>query len=94
MGQVKRLWQDKIEEINSDFMDSKISFNDAYRALCNLGYDPDYAADSLESGQQERNLRTVLLVEPDQSELFPEAEQVTFTGMKYGEAKYDKETKG
>jgi len=49
MGQVKRLWQDKVEKVHEDYIEKAIDYEEAYRRLCRLGYEPDYASDSLES---------------------------------------------
>ncbi len=52
MGKVKQLWQEKTDKVHDDFVNKKITFTEAYKALCQLGYGPDYAIDSLDSCSQ------------------------------------------
>ena len=52
MGQVKRLWQDKIEKVHEDYINNIIDFTEGYNRLCRLGLEPDYARDSLDSVKQ------------------------------------------
>ncbi len=63
MGKVKQLWQDKLDKVHEDFVNKKLTFNEAYNKLCKLGYEPDYAINSLDSC--------------DQMEMFPDADGET-----------------
>lgn len=52
MGKVKQLWQDKVEKVHEDYVNKRITFNEAASKLRILGYTPTHAADSLDSCNQ------------------------------------------
>jgi len=49
MGKVKRLWEIKIDEIEESYYNEDITYIEAFNRLCQLGYEPDYAADVLDA---------------------------------------------
>ncbi len=64
MGKVKQMWQEKIERVHQNYIDRELTFREAYNKLCQMGLEPDYARDSLDSC--------------DQIDLFSNSEQATF----------------
>lgn len=54
MGQIKRLWEAKIDEIEESYYNEDISYTEAFNRLCKLGHEPGYAADILAAIRERR----------------------------------------
>ena len=52
MGEVKKLLEARVDEVIESYYNDDIDFKEAFNRLCQLGYGPDYARDTLDAVKQ------------------------------------------